>query len=200
MASGPDRLDVFARGVDDALWHLSWNGTAWSDWERLGGTLVSGPAAAYRKAADGKTYLEVFVFDTKNRLLQRTFDGSAWGDWAEMSLGSATPKTGASLAAVTWGGLRIDLFVRSTQNAVWHRYLPPGGYWMGWENLEGNSHLERLGLHLELVGRRASSTSSRAGPTTRCGTGRSSAGRWSAWHSLQRGHRGLGARRRVVRG
>jgi hypothetical protein len=186
VASAPDRLDVFARGADDALWHLSWNGTAWSDWERLGGTLVSGPAAAYRKAADGKTYLEVFVFDTKNRLLERTFDGSAWGDWTEMALGSATPKTGASLAAVTWGGRRIDLFMRSTQNAVWHRYLPPGGNWMGWEDLGGtatsNASASTWGSwaenQLDLFERGADNTLWHRSLVS---------GRWTAWHSLQVG-------------
>jgi hypothetical protein len=32
---GADRLDVFAVGVDDAIWHRWWDGTRWVDWERL---------------------------------------------------------------------------------------------------------------------------------------------------------------------
>ena len=35
---GENRLDVFVRGVDDALWHKSWDGTSWSDWESFEGT------------------------------------------------------------------------------------------------------------------------------------------------------------------
>ena len=33
-----NRLDVFARGTDGALWHIWWNGRNWSEWESLGGT------------------------------------------------------------------------------------------------------------------------------------------------------------------
>jgi hypothetical protein len=52
LTSGPavaswaaNRLDVFARGGDDALWHKFWDGTSWHDWESLGGSLTSDPAA-----------------------------------------------------------------------------------------------------------------------------------------------------------
>ena len=41
-ASG--RLDVFARGGDNALWHLPFD-NGWGGWESLGGYLTSGPAA-----------------------------------------------------------------------------------------------------------------------------------------------------------
>ncbi|UOQ92354.1 DUF346 domain-containing protein [Halobacillus shinanisalinarum] len=41
----PNRLDVFARGTGDRLYHKWWNGRQWSDWENLGGTLTSSPAA-----------------------------------------------------------------------------------------------------------------------------------------------------------
>jgi hypothetical protein len=45
---GGARLDVFARGVDGALYHV-WrenDGVPWSHWENLGGILSSGPAAS----------------------------------------------------------------------------------------------------------------------------------------------------------
>ena len=34
---GPDRIDVFGLGTDDAMYHLAWDGHAWSDWEPRGG-------------------------------------------------------------------------------------------------------------------------------------------------------------------
>ena len=37
------RLDVFARGTDNGLWHTWWNGGGWSGWQSLGGTLTQGP-------------------------------------------------------------------------------------------------------------------------------------------------------------
>src|SRR5699024_11312838 len=39
-----NRLDVFARGTDQALYHIWWDGR-WSNWESLGGILTSQPAA-----------------------------------------------------------------------------------------------------------------------------------------------------------
>lgn len=52
MRSGPavsswggNRLDVFALGMDNALWH-KWFTGSWSDWESLGGQLTSGPAGS----------------------------------------------------------------------------------------------------------------------------------------------------------
>jgi hypothetical protein len=39
---GPNRIDVFARGTDNALKHIYYNGS-WRSWESLGGTLASGP-------------------------------------------------------------------------------------------------------------------------------------------------------------
>ena len=42
---GNNRLDVFARGLDDSLLHIYWDGFTWSNWENLGGQIYSSPAA-----------------------------------------------------------------------------------------------------------------------------------------------------------
>ena len=41
-----NRLDLFVRGGDNALWHKWWDGSTWRGWESLGGTLSSGPDVA----------------------------------------------------------------------------------------------------------------------------------------------------------
>ena len=33
-SSGPDRLDVYGRGVDGRVWHRWWDGTRWVPWEQ----------------------------------------------------------------------------------------------------------------------------------------------------------------------
>ena len=33
---GANRLDIFALGTDNAVWHKWWNGSSWRGWERLG--------------------------------------------------------------------------------------------------------------------------------------------------------------------
>jgi hypothetical protein len=134
---GADRLDVFARGGDDALWHMSWDGSSWSGWESLGGQLGASPTVAYHNVGSTQKYLEVFVVDSQGRLLQRTFDGEAWGDWTEMSLDLTTPMPGVAPTAVTWGSVRVDLFVRGANGGDWHTFLAPGSRWYPWEDTGG---------------------------------------------------------------
>ena len=39
-----DKIDVFIRGTDNALWYTFWNNIVWSKWESLGGNLTADPA------------------------------------------------------------------------------------------------------------------------------------------------------------
>ena len=39
-------IDLFARGTNNALYTRHFNGSSWSSWAGLGGSLTSGPAAA----------------------------------------------------------------------------------------------------------------------------------------------------------
>jgi hypothetical protein len=57
------RLDVFARGTDNALWH-KWYQNGWSNWESLGGVLTSAPGAV--SWSNGR--IDVFVRGTDNAL------------------------------------------------------------------------------------------------------------------------------------
>src|SRR5207245_478165 len=68
---GANRLDVFARGWDNALYHKWWNGSAWSGWESLGGALASAPAAV----SWGSDRLDVFALGADNALYRRSFTG-----------------------------------------------------------------------------------------------------------------------------
>jgi hypothetical protein len=44
---GPNRLGVFVRGADNAIWHAWWDGTNWSNvWDSRGPAITSSPAAA----------------------------------------------------------------------------------------------------------------------------------------------------------
>src|SRR5258708_3691719 len=40
---GENRIDCFARGADQAMWHRWWNGTQFGGWESLGGVLLNVP-------------------------------------------------------------------------------------------------------------------------------------------------------------
>ncbi|WP_108718751.1 hypothetical protein [Miniimonas sp. S16] len=125
------RIDVFVRGTDNALWH-KWFDGGWSGWESLGGILTSGPAVA--SWAHGR--LDVFVRGTDNALWHKWFRrgtfgiGGGWSGWE--SLGGVLT---SDPAAVSWSEGRIDVFVRGTDNALWHKWFAGG--WSGWESLGG---------------------------------------------------------------
>ena len=91
---GPNRLDVFVIGRDNALWHRSNDGTNWAAWESLGGLHTSPPAAV----TSGANRIDVFVKAADNSIRHRTYDGSNWAPWE--SLGGTMI---SAAAAVTWG-------------------------------------------------------------------------------------------------
>jgi hypothetical protein len=48
-------LQVYAVGADSAIWLRRGNGGSWTDWESLGGTFLSPPAAVTRVAGGAPT-------------------------------------------------------------------------------------------------------------------------------------------------
>ena len=123
---GADRIDVFARGKDNALWH-TWYSKPWiGKWESLGGVLTSGPSAC----SWGSGRLDVFVKGTDNALYHKWYTNNAWSGWE--SLGGVLT---SAPSAVSWGQGRIDVFVRGTDNALYHKWYQNG--WSNWESLGG---------------------------------------------------------------
>jgi Repeat of unknown function (DUF346)/IPT/TIG domain len=132
-----NRIDVFVRGTDDGLYHRWWDGFRWNGWEGLGGVLAGAPAAV----SWGPGRLDVFVRGTDNALYHKWWDGSRWNGWENLG-GILTSDPGG----VSWGppdrrvgprpAPRIDLFVRGTDNGVWHKWFDTTS-WGGWEGLGG---------------------------------------------------------------
>lgn len=63
---GPNHLEIFVRGTDNALWQKVWDG-AWRGWERLGGTFGDNPAAV----SWGPNRIDCFVRGTGNTMLHK---------------------------------------------------------------------------------------------------------------------------------
>jgi hypothetical protein len=130
------RLEVFARGSDNALWHRSQaspgSGT-WGGWSSLGGVFTSDPAAAVN--SDGR--LETFARGSDNAIWHRSQVSPGSGTWTNWSsLGGVL--TGGPAAAMNLDG-RLELFARGSDNALWHRSQtsPGSGTWGGWSSLGG---------------------------------------------------------------
>lgn len=122
------RLDVFARGQNQALWHIYWNGARWSAWEDLGGVLTSGPAAV----SWGPNRIDVFARGQNQSLWHIYWDGIRWSAWEDLG-GIITSEP----AAASWGANRLDVFARGQNQALWHKYWD-GTRWSEWEDLGGS--------------------------------------------------------------
>jgi hypothetical protein len=136
LSSGPgvsswasNRLDVFVRGQDSALWHQSMSGTTWSGWQSMGGIITSDPAAV----SWGANRIDVLARGQDNALWHQSFDGttSTWSGWEYLggilSSGPAVSSRGPGL---------LDVFVQGQDHQLWHQSFS-NGVWSGWGPLGG---------------------------------------------------------------
>jgi hypothetical protein len=121
---GPDRIDLFSVESGE-LRHRVWDGSAWTEWESLGGTLASPPAAT----AWAPDELQVFAIFDDGELWNRFWDGTSWHPWESLG-GELT----GSPAASSWGPDRIDVFAPGRDGRTWHRWWD-GTRWVDWERL-----------------------------------------------------------------
>ena len=125
----PNRLDVFGRGQNNALWHKWWDGSRWSEWEDLGGVLTSAPAAV----SWGRNRIDVFGRGQNNALWHKWWDGFRWSNWEDLG-GVLT----SAPAVASWSSNRLDVFARGQNNALWHKWWD-GFRWSEWEDLGGST-------------------------------------------------------------
>lgn len=127
------RSEAFARGTDNALWHI-WQtapSNGWSGWASLGGVITS--KVAVGKNADGR--MEAFVRGTDGALwhARQTAPNNGWSGWA--SRGGVIQ--GNPAVARNKDG-RLEVFARGNDGALWHQWqLTPGGAWSSWASLGG---------------------------------------------------------------
>jgi Repeat of unknown function (DUF346) len=127
---GPNRIDLFARGQDLALYHMWWDGT-WHYWTKLGGSLSSDPVAV----SWGANRLDVFARGQDLALyhMWSTDGGATWQWWTKLG-GSLSSNPGGS----TWGTGRIDLYAAGQDKALYHMWTSDGGTsWNYWTKLGG---------------------------------------------------------------
>ncbi|WML35964.1 hypothetical protein [Clostridium sp. OS1-26] len=71
---GANRLDVFVKGTDNAMYNKWWDGSRWSDWEDLGGNIASEPAASSARP----NHIDVFARGRNGELLYKSWNGNRW--------------------------------------------------------------------------------------------------------------------------
>jgi len=122
VARTTNRLDIFARGGDDALWTRSWNGSAWSGWASLGSDFVGEPSAV----ATDANHVDVFVRGRNGHLLHKGWNGAWAVGWDDFGDGLAS-----SPSAVVSGTGRIDVGIRDIDDHVWVATVNSGAL-TGW--------------------------------------------------------------------
>ncbi len=130
-----NRLDIFALGTDNSMYHQYWDGSSWgpsaTGWEPRGGTFNSPPAVV----SWGPNRLDIFALGTDNSMYHQYWDGSSWGPsatgWEPLGGEFKSPP-----AVVSWGPNRLDIFALGTDNSLYHKWWD-GSSWgpsaTGWE-------------------------------------------------------------------
>jgi hypothetical protein len=122
---GHNRIDVFACGADNSLWHKARDG-AWNSWEGLGGQLTSDPSGV----SWGEGRIDVFGRGLDSALWHLVYEQGLWREWE--SLGG---QLGSGPTVSSWTPGRLDVFFRGLDSALWHRAYD--GVWHEPESLGG---------------------------------------------------------------
>jgi alpha-galactosidase len=120
--AGPDGIDVYVRGLDNAAYQRTYRYGHWSDWKRLGGTLTDSPSVT----SDGT-------------LFARGADGQVWqrtgaGQWSGLGAPGGKPIYGRPGAATSTSGTVVA--VRTADDSVWAR-TKTGDTWSDWTSIGG---------------------------------------------------------------
>ena len=116
-APASKRLDLFSRGLDNAVWHRRYDGSAWSAWSPLGGKTYASPAASGRR---GTSIVDVFLRGSDNEVYHRYRDAIGWSlGW--VSIGAPPGGATSAPAATSNATGKIDVFVRGGDAAIWRR-------------------------------------------------------------------------------
>ncbi|KAM3093174.1 M12 family metallopeptidase [Phormidesmis sp. 146-12] len=119
-----NRIDVFAQGKNNRLWHKVWDGTRWGDWmEDPTGVMSSAPAVTSWRA----NRLDVFVRGETGELWHKAWGESKWSDWENLG-----GQLASAPAAVSWAPNRLDVFAQGKNNRLWHKVYSENqwGAWM----------------------------------------------------------------------
>lgn len=138
---GANRLDLFVRGTNNAMYHKAWDGAQWlpgiTGWESLGGTFAGSPVAV----SWAKGRLDIFGRGFDGRLYHKWWTSQGWGPsvsgWEDLG-----GKLSTDPAVVAWGPNRLDLIARGYNGDVIHKAWDGAGWHPSvtdWESLGGSS-------------------------------------------------------------
>jgi hypothetical protein len=125
------RVDVLVRSSDNFMFRRFWEAnvtSGWKEWENIGGRhmpLTSAPAAV----ATGPNRIDCFARGSNDgHLIHACYQDGQKQDWAEID-NLTIRDAPAVVSGPTADAGRVDVFVRGTNDLLWHRiYLAAAGW------------------------------------------------------------------------
>jgi hypothetical protein len=141
-------VEVFSRGLDNNIWHAWESGGVWQSWQPLqagGAQFAADPTLVLSRTG----MIEVYTRGFDSAIYRNCLEGGAWVGWRSLG-GFWLGEVGAGRNLD--GG--VSLFVRGTNNAVWHNRQSPTSSWSGWQSLGGIT-TSRVSVQADRTGRLA---------------------------------------------
>jgi hypothetical protein len=145
LPPGPERLDVFATGVDGAVSQAAWEGNVasarWRGWWPIVNTVAGATSSSVAVARDSN-HLDLFVAGANGTAYTAAWESGAsnqaWRGWWDI-LGGSIP-AGGTVTAVSRAPHKLDAFVVSGDGFVYTAAWEGGvnnNAWMGWWRIGG---------------------------------------------------------------
>jgi hypothetical protein len=129
---GGSRIDVFACGMDDAVWHIySDDANSWSSWESLGGVIAapnSNPRILQREfspaisaSSTGSNSLQVIVRGVHGNIFRKTWNNTwlpADGSWEQLGNIVAVAGPVSIPLSLRIGGRAVTIAIRDKSGTV----------------------------------------------------------------------------------
>jgi hypothetical protein len=122
---GANRLDVFGVDNNQTVWHKSWNGSAWSAWENIGGqTGFYQFTNGVQAVSWGSGRIDLFTVKPAGQNFQhKVWSGSGW--WpSQTGWETLTANMTGSVHVVSHSFNRLDIFRNSSDpdNYIYRKY------------------------------------------------------------------------------
>jgi hypothetical protein len=126
LGGTPNRLDCFISA--DVILYRSWNGTAWSDWQRLPSQQTLWVPDCVRWGSD---QLDCFALGRDDGIMYQARKTSAgWSNWTDLGQAHGVPR------CFGWGATnRIECFAQDADQTVQHRRWN-GTEWSTWQSVD----------------------------------------------------------------
>jgi hypothetical protein len=119
-----NRLDVWATGVDHVMYHRAWSPSGWTNWDNIGGSTYSKPAAV----SWGSGRIDVFGLNSSGSVMHRAYDVNQGGwdaTWDNILGGSGF----LDIAVDSQGSGLLDVFVIQADGRVRFRQFSLATGW-----------------------------------------------------------------------